>query len=539
MPDFDTIHIKKINVGGTEFPIDASYLEGHTWAEIQQAIEAAFTAYTSWSSDDYALANPSQAYFESKIVNVPYGVKLFWDNGNKPTSEAARPSYSVGTLTAANADHNKIYLVCVGSGDKQKYDEYITSEVISGGVTSWQWERLGSTDVDLSNYPTKDVAGKAGTYTSSTSSITVTGSAGGGSATGTATVTLPTTTITSQSNSGSTTATVNTSSAGGEVISGSYYGFSGNTVTLTATGSADVWIHKHVYQPAGSISGSTVVPAHSHSISPSKNTTTVVSGITKANSAGGHTHTIDTHSHGTPVSGITGLNTTTVKAFKTGGSASLSTKNWGFSSSITTGIMYSPTVSNSGVLSWSTANASTQDALSFTAATGEDVTVASPTPAGTQLFAISQEAVTLTSSSAGSHTHGIDFSTTSITYVSDATITGNNSSFTVYGSNFAFTGTTATLTHVPQGSPTTTTDELLTVEHVSASVKYTPSGTITGGYTISAHTHSVTYQAPANHTHSVTIAQQSLTGTASVAISNHTHTMGHTHTVTVANCSDA
>lgn len=51
----------------------------------------------------------------------------------------------------------------------------------------------------------------------------------------------------------------------------------------------------------------------------------------------------------------------------TGGTASLTTKNYGFTST-TSDVMYAPTV-NAGILSWSTKTADTQDVLSSTAAT--------------------------------------------------------------------------------------------------------------------------------------------------------------------------
>lgn len=59
-----------------------------------------------------------------------------------------------GTLVAADATMAKIYFVPSSTGTKDIYAEYIT--VHSG--STYAWEKIGNTDIDLSSYATKDTA---------------------------------------------------------------------------------------------------------------------------------------------------------------------------------------------------------------------------------------------------------------------------------------------------------------------------------------------------------------------------------------------
>lgn len=104
-----------------------------------------------------------------------------------------------------------------------------------------------------------------------------------------------------------------------------------------------------------------------------------------------------------------------------------------------------------------------------------------------------------------------------MTYVTSATLS-TAGAYTVNGANFSFTGTAATLAHADVA--------------VSVSGSYTPAGSIGGSQTIAAHSHS--YNAPAAHTHSIALTTATATGSASVAVSNHTHSVtiaNHTHTL--------
>lgn len=57
-----------------------------------------------------------------------------------------------GTLTAASASKNTFYYVKSNNGTGDAYDEYIA---LKTGTDTYAWEKIGNTDVDLSNYVKK------------------------------------------------------------------------------------------------------------------------------------------------------------------------------------------------------------------------------------------------------------------------------------------------------------------------------------------------------------------------------------------------
>jgi hypothetical protein len=102
---------------------------------------------------------------------------------------------------------------------------------------------------------------------------------------------------------------------------------------------------------------------------------------------------------------------------------------------------------------------------------------------------------------------------------------------TVQGSNFTFTGTTATLYHTQVATLTTDYEELET-DIPAVTITYTPQGSIGGSQVVAAHSH--TYTAPTAHTHSITGTTTTITVPLEVAISGHTHTItiaDHTHSL--------
>lgn len=568
-------HIKYVQIGDNQFPINASQIDGHTWSDITNLVEAGFSVFVSWSAGDYVKTTQTQAYVEEKAANVPYGVQLFWNNGDSP-SGPPYPAYSQGTLTATNADKNKIYMVAVGGGARTRYDEYVAAQQSSGGITEWVWERLGSTDVDLSNYPTRSEAGKAGTYPTSTPSTNVTGSGGEQTAQGTASVTVPAQSMTS-------------SSAGGFTIQGSNFGFSGSaqTITINNDSNDNVWVAKHTYQPAGSIGGSQSVGAHSHTVTLSTATVvkTVTSGTTTV-ATGEFTGTPSTDTFvkeitTTGTSVLTGVKASSTTTAVTGISTSGSTFVTGYAggtpgnanvitgvssttntavqavSSGTTSVFNSATVDASGILSFgTTAAVNSVSSTTFTAiksvsaaGTVNCLTEAPALATATALTGVTKDTATvvtgvgangtttaLTSASVkttASALTGFTLETTAVvnsvsasTLAAMTNVTINNGGgHTINGSNFTFTGTTATLTHSVSGTPTTATADKLWVELATRTYTITPSGSITGSQAVSGHTHSVTF------------ASTTATGTASVAVSAHTHSLSnHTHNVVIDNC---
>lgn len=429
--------------------------------------------------------------------------------------------------TASEATQKGIYLVAHthsadSSSDKEIYDEYVT--VKSG--TSYSWELIGNTDIDISKLAEELVV--SGTELT-------TESAGEQTAIGNATISY----MKSAEATGTAGAGVaaNTGLSGGATVKDGVFSFSGTEATINLSGTLPTLDEVSV-TPAGTITGSASVGDHTHSINPTIKTLTYVSGT--ANTTGevsGHTHTVslatDSVTYVSDVDANTGseaAHTHSIDASKvtkwSAGSASLSSKNFGFSAN-TSNIMSAPTVSTDGVLSWTTVNAATQDVLSFTApslaytavtATGEAGAHSHTIGKATNSFNYATGVVTSVSEE-GKHAHSIAAATTAqLDVVTGVSVTGGAGGHTINGSSFKFNG--ASLTFTPE----------LSTNAVSVSGKYKPAGSITGTIKLPEHSHS--YTAPSAHTHSITLATATVTGSASVAVSNHTHSIAaHTHTI--------
>lgn len=67
-----------------------------------------------------------------------------------------------GTLVASASTQYKIYMVPSSNGTNDIYDEYIT---VNSSGTTYVWEKIGNTDVDLSNYSVKSHTHTIGTAT--------------------------------------------------------------------------------------------------------------------------------------------------------------------------------------------------------------------------------------------------------------------------------------------------------------------------------------------------------------------------------------
>ena len=408
--------------------------------------------------------------------------------------------------TASEATQKGIYLVAHthsadSSSDKEIYDEYVT--VKSG--TSYSWELIGNTDIDISKLAEELVTG------ANTAGL-ATGEAGAGVA-------------------------ANTGLSGGATVKDGVFSFSGTEATINLSGTLPTLDEVSV-TPNGTIGGSVSVGDHTHSINPTIKTLTYVSGTASTTkSEGAHTHTVslatasvtyvsdvdantnevEDHTHTIDASKVTSWNQ---------GSASLSSKNFGFSAN-TSEIMSAPTVSTDGVLSWTTVNAASQDVLSFTA---PSLTFTSATVTGnagghshtigkaTSSFNYATGVVTSVSEE-GKHAHSIGAATTAqLDVVTGVSVTGAAGGHTINGSSFSFTGASITFT------PALSTNAL------SVSGKFTPAGSITGTIKLPEHSHS--YTAPSAHTHSIALTSTQVTGSASVAVSSHTHSIAaHTHTI--------
>lgn len=91
-----------------------------------------------WTSADYiSLTAPTAA----KLATIPSGVKVYYAGGT---------SYGTGTLAASASTKGTFYLIYseTQSGQKDYYDEYVTIET---GTSTYAWEKIGDTIIDLSN----------------------------------------------------------------------------------------------------------------------------------------------------------------------------------------------------------------------------------------------------------------------------------------------------------------------------------------------------------------------------------------------------
>ena len=426
--------------------------------------------------------------------------------------------------TASESTQKGIYLIADAHGNGDSYDKYVT---VKSGDT-YSWEKIGNTDIDISGLA-------AELETKPNTAGLETGSAGEQVATGSATISY----MKSAEATGSAGAGVaaNTGLAGGATVSDGVFSFSGTEATINLSGTLPELDEVSV-TPNGTIGGSATVGDHTHSINPTIKTLTYVSGTANTTaSEGAHTHTVSlatssvtyvsdvdastgteaAHEHSIDASKVTGWNE---------GSASLSSKNFGFSAS-TSNIMSAPTVSTDGVLSWTTVNAASQDVLSFTApaltftsatVTGEAGAHSHTIGKATKSFNYATGVVTSVSEE-GKHSHKIGAPTTAqLDVVTGVSVTAGAGGHTISGSSFSFTG-----------SPLVFTPTLSTTA-VSVSGKYKPVGSVTGTIKLPEHSHS--YTAPSAHTHSIGLTSTQVTGSASVAVSNHTHSIAaHTHTI--------
>lgn len=122
-----------------------------------------------WTAANYS--STSAPSTETRAT-IPAGVTIYYNNGASSTT---------GTLAASEDTKGKFYLIYskTQTGGLDVFDEYAT---ISSG-SSYSWEKIGDTQIDLSNVVTsvtlnKDVAAVLGTgttFTNSSSNVSFTG----------------------------------------------------------------------------------------------------------------------------------------------------------------------------------------------------------------------------------------------------------------------------------------------------------------------------------------------------------------------------
>ena len=373
----------------------------------------------------------------------------------------------------------KLYMVSITGQTAGTYTEFVTVDKGSSANPRYVWEKIGTTEADLTSYAKKTEAAKPGWY--DTCFTTCLGSGGialsgcvyvdgNGSTTGTYKNTFTTSSNGSQTATGTASVTgpcvANVTGSSGGTGTSSTTGSSGGTGTSSTTGSS-----------GGTGTSATTGSGGSHTIN----------GCNFTFNGYGHSHAVD----GSDIADVIASHSYT-PAGTIGGSQSVGTHTHTVSTTTSSclteiqavcisDVMSSASVSN-GVLSFNTTSVVNN---------------------------IIYE--NLTRGSTGSAAAG--------------------GSHTINGSNFTFSGTAATLAHTAVSGSCVHTYESCVSGSIGGSVtveghthSYTKPADHTHSYTApAAHTHS--YTAPANHTHSISVTTTSYTGTASVAVSNHTHTV--------------
>ena len=138
--------------------INTALADYSTTSQITAAIATAIANYYTKAEVDALIANFITASVNN-LVNYYLKSETFTKTEvNTLIAAIQQFQYvSVTTLPTASADTmNKIYLVpSTNPGTQNVKDEYITIAVTDQGTTTYSWEVIGSTDIDLANYYTK------------------------------------------------------------------------------------------------------------------------------------------------------------------------------------------------------------------------------------------------------------------------------------------------------------------------------------------------------------------------------------------------
>lgn len=144
--DFDTAADARVSAG-----ITAHNSSSSAHSDIRSAIAAAQSAAdAAQDTADAAMPKAGGAFTGAVTVQAPTGemnpaTKKYVDDA---VSAAASGSFKVVGELPDTGDPGVIYLVAHEHGEGDAYDEYI--------YTNGAWEKIGSTDIDLSDYVTND-----------------------------------------------------------------------------------------------------------------------------------------------------------------------------------------------------------------------------------------------------------------------------------------------------------------------------------------------------------------------------------------------
>lgn len=140
-------------------PSGGTYDIKDAWA--REHIASGITLTIVWNANDYA---SSSAPSSSKLATIPAGVTVYYNNG---------ANSATGTLAASTSTKAAFYLIYSKSqvGDNDTFDEYVTYEYTFAGQPRYAWEKIGDTQISLSN--TDTVLGAGTTFIGSASGAAV------------------------------------------------------------------------------------------------------------------------------------------------------------------------------------------------------------------------------------------------------------------------------------------------------------------------------------------------------------------------------
>ena len=157
------LQFAKVATTGAAEDVSIADAEGHTeQTTVEGAIDEIYHRIE-------AMEGSFDVIKSTNAATTPYNVT--WIDNTDPE----HPQTVTGTLEASDDTFHKIYLVPVDSTGTNKYAEYITTKDTSGQTTTYDWERLGTIDVDLTGYvKSVTVNGKQYLVDSNSTNITLT-----------------------------------------------------------------------------------------------------------------------------------------------------------------------------------------------------------------------------------------------------------------------------------------------------------------------------------------------------------------------------
>ena len=109
-------------------------------AVAREMISGGISFIISWTATDYASTSAPSA---AKLATIPAGAEVAYNNGS---------STATGTLVASADTKAKFYLIYskTQAGNIDHFNEYVTVE----DGSDFLWEKIGDTQIDLSNVVT-------------------------------------------------------------------------------------------------------------------------------------------------------------------------------------------------------------------------------------------------------------------------------------------------------------------------------------------------------------------------------------------------